>query len=240
MLKNIILLSGLLVASMNAQAALISHFGYERDSASNIVKGGGLEWLKWDVTKGMSINKALTDYSSQGWRLASSVDMAALFNAFSFGINTWTSNEQVSQYAGLPWDSSENNSPHASFTLMFGATDKSSCSDVWSSGCYVAYDPKNESHAFFGSDLNSNGIYNLASVKDDNTRDYGWAKGSTGHQAYMYAEAVSRDYSYALYGVALVRSASPQPGTVDTPGSIGLLVLGLAALGYRRRQVLGC
>ena len=63
MLKKILVASCLLVTSMASQATIISHFGYERDSASNIVRGGGLEWLMWDVTKGMSINEALAAYS---------------------------------------------------------------------------------------------------------------------------------------------------------------------------------
>ena len=76
MLMKTFIASCLLVTSMASQAAIISHYGYERDSASNIVTGGGLEWLKWDVTKGLSINAALAAYSADGWMLASNSQMA--------------------------------------------------------------------------------------------------------------------------------------------------------------------
>lgn len=243
MLKKIVLLSSLLVTSLSAHATLISHFGYERDSASNVVIGGGLEWLKWDVTKGLSIDSALDLYASDGWRLASNVDMASLFNSFVFG-NTdgWNANEEEFQRSELPWNSGDEYSHHIKFMELFGVTRRSSCADYGVTAyCYSDDDPLIGSYAFFGADNNENDRYNLAEVLDDYTllgangavTWYGW------HNAVLNQDRFSRSHPYSHVGVSLVRNYVPDPVAVPTPGSIGLLALGLVALGYRRRQVLG-
>lgn len=64
---------------------------------------------------------------------------------------------------------------------------------------------------------------------------------------YFYTELdrdfnrVSRTASWSSTsaGVALVRTAIPDPVAVPAPSSIVLLTLGLIALCYRRRQMLG-
>jgi hypothetical protein len=57
--------------------------GYTRDDASVVVQGFGLEWLQWTETQGQSVDNALRDYEDDGWRLATNIEMADLFNAFS-------------------------------------------------------------------------------------------------------------------------------------------------------------
>lgn len=242
MLKKLVLMSGLLLTSLSAQATLISHFGYERDSASNIVTGGGLEWLKWDVTKGMSINSALASYASQGWRLASNDEMAFLFNQFKFGKSDWHANESVTQSIQLPWNSGDALSSHAMFTNLFGVTRTFSCSlDGRTTLCWSDSDPQLYSLALFGADSNRNGMYNMALVQDDAHRvgsDPRVRLTFDNHEASLSSDLWSPDTS-AYRGVALVRNYVPDNVAVPTPGSIGLLALGLVALGYRRRHVLG-
>lgn len=241
MLKKLVLLSGLLLTSLSAQATLISHFGYERDSASDIVIGGGLEWLKWDVTKGMSINSALSAYASLGWRLASNDEMASLFNSFEFGKTDWHANESISQIQYIPWDSAEELSSHAMFISLFGFTSQLSCSIVnRATMCYSDDEPLLSALAFFGADQNNNGLYNFATVQDDSILVL--ADGSiqfNSHMARISSDSQSVSLSSSGLGVALVRNSVPDIVAVPTPGSIGLLALGLVALGYRRRQVLG-
>jgi hypothetical protein len=245
MLKKLILLSSLLVTSLSAQATVISHSGYERDSASNIVRGGGLEWLKWDVTKGMSINSALTLYASEGWRLASNNEMASLFNVFKFGKNeSWISSGGTDEHVS-PWSSGES-SPHNFFLDLFGKTYHESCTTVGVTVfCYENNDPRSYASAFFGNydSRNINKKYNLAVILDDSAfvrtdaNDVVSKRYSDGVaqliENYCNANCTS---SLDHYSVALVRSGVPSGVAVPTPGPIGLLALGLLALGFRRRQ----
>lgn len=232
MLKKILVASCLLVSSMASQATIISHFGYERDSASNIVTGGGLEWLMWDVTKGMSINGALAAYSDGDWTLATNSNMASLFNAFQFGKTNWSNVETSDQESYVPWSEDENSS-HNMFMALFGFTFLDSTSFFAPTDYYVG------TRAFYGVDDNNDGYYNNAVVIDDYTIVQGGAK--VDHQAIMYrdSEFYNKNTGYTDSGVALVRVANVVPPTqVSLPGSLSLLALGLVALGYRRRQAL--
>jgi hypothetical protein len=232
MLKKIVFLSSLLVTSMTAQAALIQYGDYKRDSASNIVTGHGLEWLKWDVTKDMSINSALALYEIDGWRLASNDEMASLFRNFNFiqpstvfggGVNTWTA----------AWDTTED-SLHNMFVKLFGNTVRHSCSTAASTGCYAIDDPYLGSLAYFGSPSPS-GRYRLAEILDDSTfiRQDGMVFPRP-HLAQTRHHSTLPTGKDITVGVALVRDHAPV--SVSAPASIGLFVLGLVALGFRRRS----
>lgn len=242
MLKRIVLLSSLLVTSMTAHAGLIQYGDYKRDSASNIVTGGGLEWLKWDVTKGMSINAALASYASQGWRLASNDEMASMYNLFSFGKTNWNAYEYGHQFVQLPWNSGDEFNSYAAFIRLFGYTVQPTiCSPGGAStDCYRADDPSQTSLALYGSDLNKNKRYKLAWVSEDSTYVHSLVGlHSENYMASIQDDTFDADNGYSPYGVALVRNRVPDNVAVPTPGSIGLLTLGLVALGYRRRNVLG-
>lgn len=242
MLRKLVVLSSLLISSMSAHAALISHFGYERDSASNIVTGGGLEWLKWDVTKGMSVNTALEKYGSQGWRLASNAEMASTYNRFSFGRDVWYALETMSEGKAESFVFDIVPSSHTQFINLFGATSINSCSlSAKSIRCYADEEPDVRALAIFGSDSNQNGKYNYAEVVDDSIylRKDSW----TGEErivfnnnvAQLYNDRVDSNDSSPTRGVALVRSGVSGNVEVPTPASIGLLALGLVALGVRRQ-----
>jgi hypothetical protein len=239
MLKKLVILTGLLLTSVTAQASLISHFGYERDSAANVVTGGGLEWLKWDVTKGMSINSALSTHAAQGWRLASNVEMAALFNTFQFSSNVFTGVERLSQSVASPWSLSEDNN-YIRFQDLFGRTyaHANVCTAQKVVDCYSATDNYITTRAWFGSDDDKDNKFKLAEVLDD----FKFITPNVVAFKEAYA-SISGDHAAPTdasryVGVALVRTFDTAPVAVPTPGPIGLLALGLVALGYRRRQVL--
>lgn len=249
MLKKILLASCLLITAMASQASVISHHGYERDSSSNIVKGGGLEWLMWDVTKGMSVNQALAAYADAGWQLATNDMMASLFNTFVFGKDNWSANTNIVQSAQVSWNAGGEThhaelSEHNKFMSLFGLTQ-----ELYSG--HRANDHLRSTFAFF---LNDNNSLGYASVADDYSRDLyqpGYCTGSVfnrrcydgywyvqyyAHTAGIWETAASFDTASGNLGVALVRSlAVEQPLAVPAPATLCLLVLGLLALATRRQ-----
>lgn len=235
MFKKILLASFLIVTSMTAQAGLIKHFEYKRHIDSNIVKGGGLEWLKWDQTIGLSINDALAMYSSQGWRLASNVEMASLFNAFVFGKNNWSSDESAWQAKETEGRAEDGVSPHYKFSELFGVT--------YPDRCEPKYDWCNENDRFsqsvamFGADDNNNNRYNVAFVQDDYFLHFNGIITSRQFAAFD-RDYVMKSTKYGNVGVAIVRPVSSPPTAVPLPGPISLLALGLVTLVFRRRQAL--
>lgn len=238
MLKKVVLTVFLLVTSMTSQAALISYNGYERDSASNIVTGGGLEWLKWDLTTGMSIDAALSIYAADGWTLATNDNMAALFNSFQFGKVDWNSNESIYQGLSIPWDLTEQ-SNHLNFVHLFGDTWQASatCDEIITVNCYLAEDDLKFTRAFFGADLNNNGRFNFARVNDDYSLiGFDGLLSRRSHLAELSADFSFSFDSSSNTGVALVRNAPNSPISVPLPSSFILLAFGLVALGYRRRK----
>lgn len=243
MLKYILTISCLLLTSMASQAGLISHYGYERENGSSIVKGGGLEWLMWDVTKGMTIHSALDEYAYAGWDLATNAQMATLFNAFQFGKTDWSDDGQLSQSMSSPWTADEE-SAHNAFIELFGSTYTTSnqtneCSVTLVHYCYSSDDPFAQSVAMFGSDIYSQGRFNLAIVIDDYThvRDGIVDDGRFPHLARLTHAA------YTLWswedgaGVALVRTFTPSPTPVNAPASLSLFAMGLVALSFRRKAL---
>lgn len=238
MLKNIFVASLLLITSMASHAALIEYNGYSRGDASNIVTGGGLEWLKWDLTKGMSINSALAEHSSDGWVLASNIQMASMFNSFQFGKVGWTGLENLSEYYQMGWSADED-SPHNYFKSLFGVTATLGvCSAPEINSCFLAEDPFRLSSAWYGAEVNGSLLYTSARVRDDLTQ---LNPDQTLVHVHHFAELGTVDYdspdmSMLARGVALVRNKTTEPTQVPLPGSLSLLALGLVVLGYRRRQ----
>ncbi len=238
MYKMFFVALSLLVTSMSSQATLISHNGYQRDSASNIVKGGGLEWLKWDLTKGSSINSAIAKYSKDGWVLASNVQMAALLNAFQFGKSDWTSQENIYQSVAGKWDASES-TVYNNFVELFGFTTFNTCAQGEVLSCHAAEDPRKNAYAIFGSDANKDGMVNIAMVVDDATL-YGMFGNSYLEPSVMItADIAPYFYSSSNHGVALVRTPQPSVSPVNTSATLSLFVFGLIGLGCWRRKASG-
>lgn len=235
MLKKILVASFLLVASMGSQATIIEYADYKRDTSGtcavtetdckyNIVTGGGLEWLKWDVTKGLSINQALGAYA--GWTLASNAQMAELFKMFQFGKTNWFDDEVSWQGNSVAWNEAEYYA-HQHFMNLFGYT------FVNESNPYSKYDPRQIVSAFFGADADKDGRFNEAYISDD----YIFDRVKFSAHAQISNDLYGRTYRRDTSGVALVRKVSVVPPTqVTLPGSLSLLALGLVALGFRRRK----
>lgn len=238
MLKNIFFAGCLLVTSMASQAGLISYNGYERAESSDIVKGGGLQWLKWDVTKGMSINEARSIYGAAGWELATNEQVTTLFNAFKFGNKLWTNTEGVTQQAGGGWTKDEN-SPQNAFSSLFGFTYSLMCATNTQTSCYEPNDALFQTAAWFGNDPDGDGLYKEAFIRGDaSLRNNNGTYSKMTDFYYMTNDSVGINRKSSSYGVALVR-LTPEPAQpVSAPASFSLLTLGLIALGFRRRPVL--
>lgn len=166
MFKVICLASCLLLTSVQSQAALISHYGYQRDSATNIVKGGGLEWLMWDATKGMSVLGALATYS--GWQVASRRQMVSLFNAFKFGRDNWDETGKYVAY-NMEWSQDES-SPHQALFSLFGYTYQSPESSFCTGPnntqwCFVTDDGEIGAYIAFADPESV--YYSAANISDD-------------------------------------------------------------------------
>lgn len=233
MYKQLLLLGSFLIASFATQAALIHHNGFERNSSSNIVKGGGLEWLKWDVTANRSINQALALYAPDGWRLASNTEMEGLYKSFSFEKSDWNNSEEPAQRSITPWTQTELSS-HNQFVELFGATYSGpACNTSNIHHCYLSTDLFRYTQALFGSDGDKDALYKRAYIADDFT--YSSRSNNLFVVAYGWNEAVIYEDSWNEFdvdqhtGVALVRS-------VNTPATLALLVIGLFLTGQWRRM----
>jgi hypothetical protein len=197
--------------------------GYTRDDASVVVQGFGLEWLQWSETVGQSIDSALLLYASKGWRLATSIEMADLFNAFSVG-SPFTGREKTQTVSSV-WLPGETGFQQDFFTI-FGRT------GFVPNDNFNSDDPYEQSSAFFGVASCEGKCVWTASVVDDRTRintqndSPVFEDGST--QLYYDDGATTR--SFGNIGIALVRSVS-----VPEPGTFALLSLGLLGLGLNRR-----
>jgi hypothetical protein len=232
MLRKFFVLAGLLLASVSAPAAVIEYKGYSRDSSSNIVTGGGLEWLKWDVTQGKTVRQAINENS--GWRLASVYEVIDMYNTFEFGRPFWDPSIK-SMAHNEPWSVDEN-SPHNAFIKLFGSSIRGQCNPA-PSWCYSPEDNSLSVHVLFeGKDRNSLGIAFV--VEDSTLLDNGLgASDRFGHIAHIMTEGVTDfEFSRPGWGFVLVRTPQTDPTPVSLPSSLSLLALGLAGLAYRRRK----
>jgi hypothetical protein len=233
----------LVLSSLSVQAGVIEFNGYSRQDGSAVVTGGGLDWLKWDQTLGLSINDVKADNRFAGWRIASNQEMANLYNAFQFGKSDWYANEMESQFSAVFTDATQQ--PNDMFISLFGDTHFSTCQSFDVTGlCYGMPFPFLISFAFFGSDDNKDNQYNLArvgSVYEDINGQWG-APVDRHYSAQLYSWTSGHccawgSSSMPNAGVALVRDAQIQPpNTVYSPSTISLLSVFGACILLRIRK----
>jgi hypothetical protein len=231
--RSLIILSALLIIPFSTKAALISYQNYTLDEDTNIIIGGGMEWLRWDLTKGMSINEAIAEFNGvnygTGWRLASNQNIASLFNTFKFGANfVWDADENTTQVFFTPDDGIENLNSDAElqFLRLFGSRTPEFPDD------YIPENIEKYIWALFGSDLDGDGLYNELTVQDDRQ-----LKNSDpfGNSVLLRSDVRSSNYKvnnglYTDLAVALVRV----PINVPEPSTAAIFALGLLGLALRR------
>lgn len=217
----------IIIISQSSHSASISYYGYTLDTDTNIVTGGGLEWLQWDQTEGMSVDTALSTFGDNGWRLASNVEMANLFNAFSFGLS-FDSLENTSQSININWVESED-LPTNHFLSLFGQTFNYNEDCELDCTLFDSVDTMITAQAAFGSDMDGDGFFNIARVTDDGWEfpNFGFPiENFTSGLASMSSDSRASDFSQDHSGVALVRvSPVPVPAAAWLFGSA---LLGLA------------
>jgi hypothetical protein len=188
----ILLLTSSLLPLHKASAALINYAGYTADTATSIITGDTLEWLRWDLTRGMSFDAALQQYSADGWRLANATEVYQLMVDFDV-IHSYGTPE--------PFPAQRN------FIAMFGYTDISDTSrpldNVAPDGTILNYGYREGSTraiARDGSGYESNvsvhwGLINL-SLTETISRD----------EMVSYDHSPDKYFRDSVTGVALVRS----------------------------------
>lgn len=235
MFKVIILL--LFVISISyippVHSALITHYGYTLDTDTKIIDGGGLEWLQWDVTIGKSIQWAnngfdsiFTDSYGDDWVVASNTQISSLFKAF-FPSVLWDTSEDsfqslVSGYSPLPSNGIETNEADIKFISIFGDSHQAA-----GDGTNLFGDPQSKSHVYFGTDADSDNLYNIANVLEDYTTSHPINVPS---RVFLFDDRWSDTETHPSIGIALVRASSQVP----EPSTLTIFALGLMGLLSRR------
>lgn len=226
-MKRMMVLLFALAMGGGAQANLITHNGYTLDTDTNIVTGGGLEWLQWSEVKEFDLTLSyVLDPSNflyqQGWRLASYKNMAGLFNDWGFGGSVWNIDENTRQRAYLSASGAEELSNRENFVDLFGATQELTSED------YDLY----STSAVFGNDGDGDELYNVALVSRT-FQVYQGAQLFLG-DALLYEDLIPATDTTLGRSFAFVRDS--ETVSVPEPSTLALLGLGLFALTLRNRH----
>ena len=212
------------VVSTNSHAKFLSAYGYSLDTETNIVQRANdpndkTEWLRWDLTLGMSISEAEAKYKSQGWSLATENQMEKLLSDFfvpggrdGSGVlwSDFSENYQVLSDLQLnsKYEYSDGENRTLNFQNIFG---HSHVSDAIEGTAW--HDPISSVSALFGDDADGDGLYNLATIRTSFT-DAGGPGGTIRElpqDVFLNADTYggSVDYKHSLAGVALTRATAP-------------------------------
>ena len=199
------------ISGFAAHAATVS--GSHTTDGGKTVNLGGLEWLTWDETSGISrtnIEAGAGGFIADGWRYASRGELEALFDSLWGGsVEGW----DVSNLDGASWlQDNMTLSPLTSFIFSyFFFGNDGECDADAAMSCYGLYD--NSKDAGLGRFLDQFGLSDGADPGNDN---YFVSKTATG-----FSSALVRDIS-----------AVPVPASVFLlAGALG----GFAALRRRKK-----
>jgi hypothetical protein len=188
---------------------------------------GNLEWMNFEKTKGLSISEALTQFSDQGWRLASSPEVSDLLNSF-FGLSVFDSDESsrvdvFSSSSGSIFDSAIN-----IFLSLFGTTDlRDYCWENHVDRECVDGNTLNGTLFFYGSDADADQLYEQIWLRDESTVINFNDSSNFFYQPLVnqYSDEIPYEYSRSIVGIALVRSTQVQAPTTLAIFAIGILWL---------------
>ncbi len=200
---------------------------------SETVVLGGIEWMRWDLTLGLSPRQALDGYSPYGWRIASENEMSNMLNDYlytnyihSFPHYMYRRNGSYAAFTGFSsdesaqehiWDHSSGGAAH-SLMSIFGVTDFNyyaggvSCLEYFD-GCITL------ASALYGSDGNSDNLIKRAELSYTYFDENSYEDISLSADNYSINNGMLPDFGYALTGtgVALVRNVSPVPIPASLP-----------------------
>jgi hypothetical protein len=233
-IKTILGASILLLVSVQVNAAIIDMGDYQLDGNT------GMQWLDLTLTTGLSVNDALSIYSSSGWKLATESQFDQMYANYDGGpldsaVHGFGGPIYTHRYSALGYESINIQSPSRfsqwykqnSFIQDFGLTKNNIREfDRWG----YPSDYEKASRGYYRSDLGERflslgGVYMAVSANPltwDHLNSY-----------YDYIE-FERDFDIPLNvdrGLFLVRG-SPVP----EPSIIALFALGLFGIGFVRRR----
>ncbi len=225
-----LLLAFTLCATFGANATMITFNGYTLDEDKRIVSGNGLDWIQWSLTDDLSVAAALSqfaNYDGGNWVLVSNSQMVALFNSFGFTVDGfWDDLENTSQTILSRYDESEELTidVEKQFVRLFGNTFENYHGNSGST------DILDYSAAVFGTDGDSDGMYNWARVNDDYV--YGPNGSKRSGNASLFSDSISLGEKNTIRGVALVRVTPVSAPTTQ----LMFFFIASAAIALRQRK----
>ena len=225
--RKILVSIGLLVSSSICTAEIISYHGYTHDTSTNYVTGGGLEWLQWTATIGLTFNEAMEQYSADGYRFATANDMQGIFNSFGWGgtLDVTTGGRQLE----ILVDEEDSFGLANEFIALFGDT-------YDASGLFYSVNGRDRHELSRVYYLNGEAFGNPY-IRSFSVADEYWVQTDSRYPAYLSPGWARLDRDYlgyydtigyraSMYGIALVRDAADDDTTsVSEPALSSLYLL---------------
>jgi hypothetical protein len=212
--------------SFPAHSQLISHSGYTLDTQTNIVTGGGLEWLQWDETAGLSVTVALSE--NVGWRMASASEMNGLLIDLDVTITVFDdpdTSDSANPHS-YKWLGFDDRTEHEDFIELFGTT-----------GYYDSDNTRAYTQAVIGNDDDDDGYHRTFTASADYEDLAQPQFGNTVDYSFIGFDNIGKDFAASDRGIALVRDLYSVPELSASAAPISALLLSaLLCLGLERRR----